>query len=266
MRTLKLFIAVLLTGMCLPTTAQDLSGRVIYEVTVDDSHIEEKIRQLTIDGKSPGYLEGYRVGAMNALAVRELTFETVFTPDRSVSRTTDTVPPPGMTAKVFDMLMIISGKTYLLLPRTEERIVEFLLKPDDEVVHLARPYDYYRWTIMPEETKTIAGYPCTKAIGTRPATETTHDGKPYAGFTAWFARDLPVPYGPMGFDGLPGLVLELTVDAPGGLTYRATKIILADDGADSQLPEMQRPPRVFIQEELDDYGRKLLKANGFNRN
>ncbi len=53
------------------------------------------------------------------------------------------------------------------------------------------------WDIT-EETKTINGYLCYKAILTAKENR-----------IAWFTKEIPLPHGPRGFNGLPGLVLEL---------------------------------------------------------
>jgi Protein of unknown function (Porph_ging). len=52
--------------------------------------------------------------------------------------------------------------------------------------------------IITQESKEIAGYHCVKA---------TSSSMPIV--EAWFTMDLPVSFGPMGFSGLPGLIVEL---------------------------------------------------------
>ena len=56
--------------------------------------------------------------------------------------------------------------------------------------------DSTSWTIT-DETKTIKGYTCKKAI------KGSDDKR-----IAWFTEDIPVKHGPRGFNGLPGLILE----------------------------------------------------------
>ena len=60
------------------------------------------------------------------------------------------------------------------------------------------------WDITSEEV-TINGFKCFKAINkiknNRSGNENT--------ITAWFSPDIPASYGPLGFGGLPGLIVEL---------------------------------------------------------
>lgn len=53
------------------------------------------------------------------------------------------------------------------------------------------------WTLS-EETDTVCGYVCKKATG-------TYGGRTW---TAWYAPEIPVPFGPWKLTGLPGLVLD----------------------------------------------------------
>lgn len=52
---------------------------------------------------------------------------------------------------------------------------------------------------MQEETQTVAGYMCQKAI-------CDFRGRKY---TAWFAVDIPISQGPWKFGGLPGLIMKV---------------------------------------------------------
>lgn len=76
-----------------------------------------------------------------------------------------------------------------------------------------------KWTITTENKK-IADFQCYKA--TRPNFIIDRNGKEKTLLiTAWFAPSLPYSFGPKGYNGLPGLVLELTDRKT---TYLATNI------------------------------------------
>lgn len=65
------------------------------------------------------------------------------------------------------------------------------------------------------DTKKIQGYDCLKATMINKATNQP--------IVAWFAEAIPVPSGPAGFGGLPGLILEVDVN-DGDMIYNMTKI------------------------------------------
>lgn len=63
------------------------------------------------------------------------------------------------------------------------------------------------------ENKMIAGYKCVKAITVFRDRE----------WIAWFTPDIPLPFGPWKFHGLPGLILEVN-DSTERYTYKLEKI------------------------------------------
>lgn len=63
--------------------------------------------------------------------------------------------------------------------------------------YVAEKKHHFIWELK-NETKTIGKYTCYKAT-------TNFRGRNY---TAWYAPDIPLPYGPWKLQGLPGLILE----------------------------------------------------------
>ena len=79
--------------------------------------------------------------------------------------------------------------------------------------NISLPFDESHW-IITKDTKRINDYLCYKAMmysGSKKKIETI----------AWFTPEVPVPFGPNGIDGLPGLVLETEVN---GLVFYATRV------------------------------------------
>src|SRR3712207_1960357 len=56
-----------------------------------------------------------------------------------------------------------------------------------------------QWQFIPDDTIRVSGYLCNKA-------QINYAGRNY---TAWYAIDIPIPYGPFKFWGLPGLILKI---------------------------------------------------------
>lgn len=77
------------------------------------------------------------------------------------------------------------------------------------------------WTLT-QETKQIGSYSCYKAKAIK-YIETRKGDKKERVVTAWYTPQIPVNFGPNEYNGLPGLILELS---EGNLTFSATKIVL----------------------------------------
>jgi len=77
-----------------------------------------------------------------------------------------------------------------------------------------------KW-ILTQDSKTIGSYLCYKATSTLVTKNSV--GTFYKPVIAWYAPKLPVPYGPKGYGGLPGLILQLT---EGDFTFYVSKLTL----------------------------------------
>lgn len=88
-------------------------------------------------------------------------------------------------------------KTVYVDLKQQEMTVQAILSGNRFEYHT--PIPDFDWTLQAEQ-KTLLGHKVTKATMT------------YAGrhWVAWYAADLPMPYGPYVFGGLPGLIVELS--------------------------------------------------------
>lgn len=68
-------------------------------------------------------------------------------------------------------------------------------------------FEQYKWEIT-SETKLINGYKCFKAKTNIYTVNKFDDKEVIKSRVVWFTPEIPLSFGPEGFDGLPGLVLE----------------------------------------------------------
>lgn len=64
---------------------------------------------------------------------------------------------------------------------------------------------------LTDEIKTINGFRSQKAVAKRNYYHFRSDKNIVRNIVAWFAPEIPVSFGPDGFSGLPGLILELVI-------------------------------------------------------
>lgn len=82
--------------------------------------------------------------------------------------------------------------------------------------YYTEPLSELEWTIAGDSTDTVLGYECFMA-------ESDYHGRHWK---AWFAPEIPLPYGPWKLHGLPGLILK--AEADGGFTFEATGLENSD--------------------------------------
>ncbi|MGS2763819.1 GLPGLI family protein [Sinomicrobium sp. M5D2P9] len=107
------------------------------------------------------------------------------------------------------------------------------------------------WTLQ-NESKDIDGYTCYKA--------TKHHVQYYTEIEfiieAWYTPEIPVPYGPAGFGGLPGLILQLERSH---VIFVADKVTLNPKGGIKPIKAMA-PGRVITNEEKGNLMRRARKV------
>ncbi len=120
---------------------------------------------------------------------------------------------------------------------------EFIIKTSSNI---------HKWEIQ-NETRTIGKYECRKAILTE--TINTSRGKVKRLITAWYASELPLPFGPIGYGNLPGLILELKIGEK--YLFQCEKITFSD----SKL-EITRPSKgkLITESEFNIVSEKAYKS------
>ena len=91
---------------------------------------------------------------------------------------------------------------------------------------------FYEWSLS-QEYKMIDGYKCYKA--TSPSISSTGEKSENSKFNiaAWYCPELPIQEGPVGYGGLPGLILELQL-------YKSTFTAFTIDLNPKTLPEIDK--------------------------
>lgn len=91
----------------------------------------------------------------------------------------------------------------------------------------------HKWFITSQK-KIINGYQCTKAVDVSKIELNSSVVDNYDGYVAWFCPDIKSSFGPKGFMGLPGLIIQL--ESPIGV-FLTMKEISKIDLNESLLPE-----------------------------
>lgn len=179
--------------------AQVQSGKVVYRVKViEDQKVDGKeIKDPEIRNRALNKL--YEFDHIVGFLAYDLNFSTkkaVFNREMTLS------PDNGTDLEEASSSVGIIGDYYTDLTNNLRIHHHYFL---GKSWLLEEKIDDIEWEIH-DETKEINGYQCQKAT----AIINLNDIKK-GEITAWFAPEIPFQYGPMGFAGLPGLILGLEI-------------------------------------------------------
>lgn len=201
----RIFILALISICINSTFAQKNSYVVLYEST---KNIGEKLEQIP-----PAFREQVKA----QLAVPEF-FELTITENESFYKKVDkkvSESDPMLTSNVKISITekgVSSSNIFIVLGKTPKYVKEavvlgksFLISDDLKKIN---------WELT-DETKKIGNHTVRKAM--------SGEGEYY--IEAWYAPELPFPYGPDKYWGLPGLIIELKTNV---FYYIATEIQKTD--------------------------------------
>ncbi|MDE6768973.1 MAG: GLPGLI family protein [Muribaculaceae bacterium] len=139
----------------------------------------------------------------------------------------------------------------LLSPKEKSVSIKYRLPMGNGVLSYSDRLPVIDWSFIPDTTRNVIGYECQLA-------ECDFAGRHYS---AWFTPELPLPYGPYKFGGLPGLILEMQ-DSEGQFVWTATGFERADtpisvydyteekqctkEEADKTIARIYKAPNAFL--------------------
>lgn len=111
-------------------------------------------------------------------------------------------------------------------------------------------YKMKGWKLT-EESKKIDNYTCYKAI----LVEYNDLNETFFETVAWYTPEIPVPYGPSGYGGLPGLILQLQYRA----TLHTVNKITFNPKNGVKVPSMEEGEKIDVKK-MVYYMRKARKV------
>lgn len=196
----KAFLSLIAIAAALITTAQTTAGKVVYE---------EKITfKINLEGEAAQFAA---MMPKEQKGVKELHFNTeasiFMSPEKKADEEINQTTENGGQIKI--KMSRPDEKSFCDLKRNKKieqkdfMSRKFIVESDIEMAST--------WKLTGNQ-KTILGYPCQEAVkGDSVKT------------VAWFTPAIPISVGPSGFEGLPGLVLEVSAN-DGQYTLNATSV------------------------------------------
>lgn len=112
------------------------------------------------------------------------------------------------------------GGVYYKNTKTQEKLWQ--INSLGELFLIEESFNQYHWKLH-KTSKKIGKYKCYKATNEIIEINPITKEKVHLKTTVWYTLDLPLPFGPAGYDGLPGLVITAQ---RGAFYFIANKIVV----------------------------------------
>lgn len=153
-------------------------------------------------------------------AIEESDYQLIVDDTTAIFRVKETMDTDYDENKIRKAKIIAGGIRYRHLKDSLNIQQKSFLGKQFNIVH---PYSIYDWTIT-KEKKVISGFTCYKAIASKKVRSIINNNENLVSFSVWFTPEIPLPFGPAGIDGLPGLVLFASINSSGSTYFYADKI------------------------------------------
>ena len=167
------------------------SGSITYE---NNASISNKFKEIKVSDPIE-YKKFEEYAEYDKVINSKIEYELKFNESKSTFKTIENEDDKGIIA--------IRKKAFGIYYKDSIANVLFINRRFKDYKVILTPID---WKIQ-QEQKEILGYNCRKATGYKicPKTNDTLSWK----YEAWYSEDIKIKHGPLGTEGLPGLVLQL---------------------------------------------------------
>lgn len=177
-------------------SAQSQSGIVKYEILNINDSTSDRVKKLKED-----------------LELMEFTLQ--YDKNSSYFKKEKSLPKDKLISKIATIIIGAPSDFYQTLSLKES---SYNTSIDNKLYEIDHGYKMKGWELTTEST-IIEKYVCYKAI----LREYNNRTESYFETIAWYTPDIPFGYGPIGYGGLPGLILQLQYKKS---IFSAKKIVL----------------------------------------
>ena len=250
-KVIFLFITFSLCTLTLPAQ----SGQVIYKlISTAKAHasLDEAAESLPMQQR-----ERFKT-ALKGMEVEypQMRFELLYTPEHAQYRLIPYLPQGDQLGHILAKARTGGNNVYYRNTQKREKIMQ--VEQTGQLINVQMPYEEYEWSVT-EEERYIGQYACKKATAVVDFYDKGRERQIYYEIEAWFTPEIPLPYGPKGMDGLPGLVLEAGIVGKPWSTYTIdsiTKGLSAKEQKDIRL----KKGKTVSKKEYDAYIEQQIKS------
>jgi len=225
--------------------SQTPSKHIVVEYDISTSELTANIPD--VDKVPKSVIESFK---KSFELINQMTTSLVATKSEGYCWTTNEVPNDVSTSEYETAIIMLGGndKYYLNLNKD---IVNKYFNAYGEKVYTEKKIKDFNW-VLSKDSKMIGDYKCFKATLTYEVENLSGVHKKKV--TAYYTPEINYSYGPMGYGGLPGLIIELKDDK---ITYVVNNVKFKDE--DLKFPKLPKSKLVTEKELKEMY--KVAKAN-----
>lgn len=221
--------------------SQSNSGKITYQYLVNTgAYLKQKNKKNSKLVKTTNYIN-------NSLREGQdkLKFELSFNNSSSIYQMKPLTISDGNTAMKYAIIFNEAENEYFLDKKNKIKLTS--IEAYGERFHIKEKLNNQKWETT-SISKKIGNYVCYKATTVKIIENPK--GKFNKKIIAWYTPEIPFNYGPKGYDGLPGLILELQ---EGTLLYYTTNIKLSTKNIKIKKP---KNGKIITIEQFNEIGLK----------
>ncbi|MTB51491.1 GLPGLI family protein [Lewinella sp. W8] len=215
MKVFLFSLALILSATLNAQGEKGICGQVEYQYYIDSAIAEQRLRKMELESPQKYNQYGSMFRGINA-TMNRLVFTLSFDQQASLWSLDPNAIPENSDEKFHyetAATMVSEAWKYEYYNQQQNRRVtqsEYM----GSVLNITHPNEPLEWS-QTGKTKKIGNYVTYEATATYHPKNRLEKDAPQILF-AWYAPELPYPYGPRGVDGLPGLILALEIQSKEG--------------------------------------------------
>lgn len=202
------FFCIAISLLSISIAAQNIAGKVVYRIVDSGTHptMSSIMNQKVGTGELPAFAGEFFTG-MERIEP-SLRFELVFSKEGATFKENEQLNLDEGDRMLIRTLQGAIGLEGCYYYRNEQVVQQ--KEKDGSILNLIYD-DLIQWTIVSDTMLTILDRTCLLAIGHFDSID--KDGNRMArSVSVWFTPQIPVPYGPMRYSELPGLILSVSLN------------------------------------------------------